>query len=139
MNVENAVDPGSDQIPPFLALSGPVFMVNLLKFHEKAHYPDGRDPDLSGAAAYARYGEAMRKLLEANGGGIVFMAKVEGLLLGKVDELWDAVGIAEYPSAAAMIKIASSQAFKEIEVHRRAGLAGQLNITTSNRPIAELE
>ena len=58
------------------------------------------------------------------------------LLLGEVEELWDEVGIAEYPSAKALLEIAATPAFREIEVHREAGLAGQLNITTKR---SELE
>ena len=73
----------------------------------------------------------MQKLLEANGGGITFMGRVENLLLGEVGELWDVVAIAEYPSPQTLVSIASSPEFQAIEVHRLAGLAGQLNITTA--------
>jgi hypothetical protein len=62
-------------------------MVNLLKFREKAAYPDGRDAE-----------------------------------------------IVEYPSSKALLSIASSPGFQEIEVHRHAGLEGQLNIACSERP-----
>ena len=130
MKVENQVAPGPEQIQAFVASEGPVLMVNLLKFREKAAYADGRDPDLSGAEAYARYAAEMRKLVEASGGRFVFGAKVEGLLLGEVESLWDVVGIVEYPSARTLIEIASTPEFQAIEVHRVAGLEGQLNLTT---------
>jgi uncharacterized protein (DUF1330 family) len=130
MKVENQVAPGPEQIQEFVASEGPVLMVNLLKFREKAAYADGRDPDLSGAEAYARYAAEMRKLVEASGGRFVFGAKVEGLLLGEVESLWDMVGIVEYPSARTLIEIASTPEFQAIEVHRVAGLEGQLNLTT---------
>jgi uncharacterized protein (DUF1330 family) len=105
-------------------------MVNLLKFRDKAVYEDGRDPELSGRDAYARYSTVMKKLVEQSGGRFVFGAAVSSLLLGEVEELWDVVGIVEYPSSKALLTIASSPEFQEIEVHRVAGLAGQLNITT---------
>ena len=133
MKVENAVHPDPSSIQPFVETEGPVCMVNLLKFREKAAYPDGRDPDISGREAYMRYGVAMKKLVEQSGGRFIFMAEVKGLLLGEVEELWDEVGVVEYPSPKALIEIASSAAFREIEVHRVAGLVGQLNITTSER------
>lgn len=133
MKVENAVHPDPSNIGPFVETEGPICMVNLLKFREKAAYPDGRDPDLSGREAYLRYGLAMKKLVEESGGRFLFMAEVKGLLLGRVEELWDEVGIVEYPSSKALIEIASGPAYREIEVHRVAGLAGQLNITTSER------
>jgi uncharacterized protein (DUF1330 family) len=131
MKVENAVKPEPAQLMKFLGGEGRIAMVNLLKFKEKAEYPDGRDADISGEEAYGRYAESMNKLLEANGGGITFMGRVENLLLGEVGELWDVVAIAEYPSPQALAKIASSPEFQAIEVHRLAGLAGQLNITTA--------
>lgn len=136
MKVENAVGPSPGQIREFLALEdGPVCMVNLLKFREKAAYPDGRDPELSGREAYMRYAMAMRKLVEAAGGRFHFAGEVRGLLLGAVEELWDHVGIAEYPSTRALVEISSSPAFQAIEVHRLAGLAGQLNLTTLPHPL----
>ena len=131
MKVETAVHPDPSQIKPFLETEGPVCMVNLLKFRERAAYPDGREPELSGRDAYLRYAREMRRLVEAAGGRFVFGAQVKGLLLGQVEELWDEVGIVEYPSSKALIEISSSPAFAEIEVHRTAGLAGQLNLTAT--------
>ena len=132
MKVENQVSPGREQIQAFLSTQGggPVAMVNLLKFREKAEYEDGRETDLSGAEAYALYAGEMRKLVEGSGGKFIFGAQVVGLLLGEVEELWDMVGVVEYPEPASLLKIASSPKFQEIEKHREAGLAGQLNITT---------
>src|SRR5579875_674563 len=80
---------------------GPFVMVNLLKFKEHAEYADGSDSHLSGREAYERYGVEVRRLLEALGGRVVFSGAVTGLLLGEVEELWDAVALAEYPSPAA--------------------------------------
>jgi hypothetical protein len=50
-------------------------------------------------------------------------------LLGEVEPLWDMVGIVEYPSSKALIQISISPEFQAIEVHRLAGLEGQLNLT----------
>ena len=55
MRVENALGPEPEQVQNFLAVEGPVMMVNLLKFREKAAYPDGRDAEISGREAYGRY------------------------------------------------------------------------------------
>ncbi len=132
MKVENQVQPGPASVQAFLAgKDEPVVMVNLLKFKEKASYPDGRDPELSGREAYLRYGREMKKLVETAGGRFIFGGSVSGILLGQVEELWDEVGLVEYPSPKALLQIASSPAFQEIEVHRIAGLAGQLNLTTT--------
>ena len=130
MKVENEVQPGPDQIKGFLAAEGPVCMVNLLKFREQAQYEDGRESDLTGEEAYKLYAREMKKLVEGSGGRFIFSSNVVGLMLGQVEELWDKIGIVEYPSSAALLQIASSPDFQEIEKHRTAGLAGQLNITT---------
>jgi uncharacterized protein (DUF1330 family) len=130
VKVENQVRPNPEQIKGFLAVEGPVMMVNLLKFREKAAYPDGRDAAISGAEAYGRYAKEMKKLVEGSGGRFVFGATVANLLLGEVEELWDQIGIVEYPSSKALVEISSSPEFQAIEAHREAGLAGQLNITS---------
>lgn len=133
MKVENAVMPSPDQAMDFFGApeDGPFVMVNLLKFKAHAEYPDGSDAHLTGAQAYARYGEEVRKLVERLGGKIRYQGRVSGLLLGEVEELWDAVALAEYPSLAAFQAMALSPAMHAIEHHRKAGLAGQLNIRTT--------
>jgi uncharacterized protein (DUF1330 family) len=106
-------------------------MVNLLKFKETAEYADGSDADLSGARAYARYGKAIQACLAAVDGKQIYAGPVTGLMIGEVEELWDMVALVEYPSLAAMQKMMSSPEYRAIEVHRKAGLAGQLNIRTT--------
>lgn len=133
MRVENAVFPGTEQITSFFGgpENGPFVMVNLLKFKETAEYADGSDADLSGARAYARYGKAVQACLAAVDGRQIYAGPVTGLMIGEVEELWDMVALVEYPSLAAMQKMMSSPEYRAIEVHRKAGLAGQLNIRTS--------
>lgn len=132
MKVENAVLPAPAQMMDFFGApeDGPFVMVNLLKFKDRAEYEDGSDAHLTGAEAYARYGEAVRQLVEGLGGKIRYAGRVTGLLLGEVEELWDAVALAEYPSLAAFRDMALSPQMQAIEHHRKAGLAGQLNIRT---------
>jgi len=108
----------------------PICMVNLLKFKAAAAYADKRPTQLTGRQAYDIYGQGVSRLVEQLGGRILFVADIRGLLLGRTDVLWDAVAIAEYPSIESMIKMSMSDEFKLIEVHREAGLDGQLNIET---------
>ncbi len=133
MRVENAVFPGTEQITSFFGgpENGPFVMVNLLKFKETAEYADGSDADLSGSRAYARYGRGIQACLAAVDGKQIYAGPVTGLMIGEVEELWDMVALVEYPSLAAMQKMMSSPEYRAIEVHRKAGLAGQLNIRTS--------
>jgi len=133
MQVVNKVYPNTEQIKGFMepASEEPICMVNLLKFKEKAEYEDGRDTDLTGREAYALYEEGVKKLLQEIGGGIGFEGDVERLALGEVEELWDVVGLAVWPSRGAMFEVMQSPDMQAISVHRSAGLAGQLNLETT--------
>jgi hypothetical protein len=130
MEVTNRVTPNPDQVKGFFAPGpeGPIYMVNLLRFKDKAEYEDGRSTDLTGAEAYGLYADAVTRLLPKFGGGAMFGASVERLMLGEVEDLWDKVAIAMYPSRASMMEMMQSVEMQEIGVHRTAGLAGQLNI-----------
>ncbi|MEP5566560.1 MAG: DUF1330 domain-containing protein [Halioglobus sp.] len=132
MEVVNKVYPSEEQIMGFLepCAEGPICMVNLLKFKEKAEYEDGRETDLTGREAYELYATGVKKLLQGIGGGIGFEGDVERLALGEVEELWDLVGLAVWPSRQVMLEVMQSPEMQEIGVHRSAGLAGQLNIET---------
>lgn len=133
MQVINSVYPNEAQLAGFAepGPEGPIYMVNLLKFRERAEYPDGRSTELSGREAYGLYAEGVSELIKEFGGGIVFAADVVRLMLGEVEELWDEVAIAMYPSRAAMLQMMQSERMEEIGQHRAAGLAGQLNIETA--------
>ena len=134
MEVKNSVMPTPEQIKGFFepGPEGPIYMLNLLRFKDKAAYEDGRETDLTGEQAYALYGAAVAEILQKLGGGAMFSAEVERLMLGEVEELWDRVAIAMYPSRQAMMDMMQSPEYQEISVHQSAGLAGQLNIETVN-------
>ncbi|MBK47298.1 MAG: DUF1330 domain-containing protein [Gammaproteobacteria bacterium] len=133
MEFENRVYPNREQMKGFFEEDSdnrPIFMINLLKFREKAEYKDGRETSLSGSEAYALYGEIMEKHLNEIGGEITFKSKVTRITVGKIEELWDAVVIAKWPSKKVMGEnmMPSDPDLLEGYRHREAGLAGQLNI-----------
>lgn len=133
MKVENAVYPLPEQLRALFqapAPDGPIVMVNLLKFRERAIYPDGSDSELSGREAYMRYARAVGALIESIGGSVVYVGDVSFLAIGSVEQLWDEVALARYPSRAEFLRMTTSPDWREIEVHREAGLEGQLNIET---------
>ena len=70
MKVENSVTPTQEQMAGFLAPGpdGPISMVNLLKFKDKATYQDGRETELTGQEAYALYSRGVMKTLAKVGG-----------------------------------------------------------------------
>ncbi len=133
MQVTNAVFPSIEQAKGFFGSSenGPFVMINLLKFKDNAEYADGSDANLTGAAAYARYGKSVQACIASIGGRQIYAGNVSGLMMGEVEEIWDMVALVEYPSLAAMQAMVSSPEYQAIEHHRKAGLAGQLNIRTN--------
>ena len=133
MEVSNQVMPTEpEQIKAMMqpGPEGPITMVNLLKFKDRAEYEDGRKTNLTGKEAYALYGVEVSKLIQEFGGRVVWSGEVTHLTLGLVEELWDQVAMAEYPNRAALVAMSTSDEYREIAVHRTAGLAGQLNIET---------
>jgi len=137
MEVSNEVMPTSrDRIREMMepGPDGPIYMVNLLKFKERAEYEDGRATDLSGREAYRIYGRGVSTLIRDFGGEITFAGDVTFLALGQVQDLWDEVAIAKYPNRAALLEMSSSPEWQKIAVHRAAGLVGQLNIETVASP-----
>ncbi len=126
--IAEMMEPGPD---------GPIYMVNLLKFKDRAEYEDGRATDLSGREAYQIYGRAVSELIGEYDGEVTFVGDVTFLALGQVEELWDEIAIAKYPNRGALLKMSSSPQWRAISVHRAAGLAGQLNIETVASPFAD--
>ena len=135
MKVENKVMPNEKQMEEFLeeGHDEPIFMVNLLKFKDRAKYPDKRESNLSGKEAYAIYSKEVVGHLEKVGGKPIFGSEVTRLMLGEVEDLWDQVAIAIYPNRKAMLKMISDPDYIKSAQHRVAGLAGQLNIETKIR------
>ena len=131
---KNALRPNPIQLAEFaLGDDDPILMVNLLKFKDEAEYEDGRATNLTGREAYEIYVTETREHLANVGAELILSGEVNGLLLGEVEELWDAFGVARYPSRKAMIAMARNPAYIESEKHRAAGLAGQLNIEVSEQ------
>ena len=132
MKYSNSVYPNGEQIKGFLepGPEGPICLVNLLKFKPLAEYEDGRESSLTGREAYDLYEAGISKILQEVGGYIGFMGEVERLALGEVEELWDTVALAVWPSRQVMFDAMRSEEMQAISAHRAAGLAGQLNIET---------
>ena len=96
---------------------GPVTMLNLLKFKQRADNGDG-----SGAQVYARYGDAAEQMVEERGGRIVWQGRAEQTLIGEEAEDWDLVVLVEYPSRKTFIEMVSAPGYMKSHQHREAGL-----------------
>lgn len=138
MEIRNELYPASDEQIAAMAdpgPEGPIVMVNLLKFRDRAAYEDGSDDHLTGREAYQRYAAAVGKLIREYGGRFIFAGDVTYLMIGHADEMWDEVALAEYPDRPAFMAMIEDPAFQTASRHREAGLEGQLNIETTWIPV----
>ncbi len=119
---EPAIDPTAEQLALLSGSddTGPIVMVNLLRFKEEA---DGIDAGVSGAEAYGRYGAAVAPLLEKAGGRVLSTAVCDQSIIGPGVREWDLVIMVEYPSREAFLGMVSDPAYLEVVPHRTAGLA----------------
>lgn len=121
-----SIEPSPIQLDAFAKADQavPIAMVNLLKFRDKAEYPDGRDAKgMSGRDAYALYGAvAMQKVGEV-GGRFFWGGPAEQTFIGGAEDDWDMVAIVYYPSRAAFLKMIAMPDYQAASPHRHAGLA----------------
>lgn len=125
-----AIEPRPEQLKALMERKpeGSVYMLNLLKFKERAEYADGRETDLSGEAAYMLYGAGVTKIINEMGGDFVFSGKANVLVIGDGELEWDSVAIVRYPSLDHFTRMVASEAYQAIHVHREAGLEHQVLI-----------
>ncbi len=120
------VNPTEAQMAAVLAgPDGPVQMINLLKFKERADYPadyDGsEDTDVSGEEAYGRYGANTMPHVGRRGGRLVLLSVPNESVIGDPGE-WDQLAIVEYPNRASFIDMGQDPDYLAGTVHRTAGL-----------------
>ena len=84
---------------------------------------DGR-PTCPGREAYQLYADAFREINEPKGVKVLYAGETRGLLIGKGDDLWDAVAIIQYPSTQIMLDMLGDQDYQRAQQHRAAGLEG---------------
>ena len=129
--IKNILQPTGDQVRAFRdrQTGDPIYMLNLLKFKDKATYDDGREADLTGREAYALYGEGFRRVMEPRGCKVIYNGAINGVLIGEdADDAWDAMMIICYPSTQVMLDMFRDPEYQEVQKHRAAGLVGQLLI-----------
>ena len=110
---------------------GMFYMLNLIKYRDRAEYADGRETDLSGREADRLYNPM--PLIQRMGGGLVYAGAVDAQLAGR-DPAWDTVAIVMYPSRAKFQQTVSSPEFQETAVHKSAGLTLSQVIVTVPKP-----
>ena len=107
-------------------ITGPVVMLNLLRFRPIADY--SASPELapagpiSGEAAYRLYIAHTLPYLHASGGEILFYGKGGGFFIGPIDERWDAAMLIRQSSVASFLAFASNEGYLSGMGHRVAAL-----------------
>ena len=124
------IDPEREQFDAFKALprERPVMMLNLVRLRDEAAYEDGRR--LSGAEAYALYGEKSGPVFRRVGGEIVWRGLPELTLIGPRDRPWDRIFVARYPTAHAFLEMVTDPEYRRAVVHRQAAVEDSRLIRT---------
>ena len=128
----SSIDPTREQFNAFKSLprDTPINMLNLIRFNTTAVYPDGER--VSGAKAYARYGEHSGPIFRKLGGEILWRGRGECMLIGPADEAWDVAFVARYPSAAAFMAMVTDPDYQAIVIHRQLAVADSRLVRLSN-------
>jgi len=110
-------------------------MLNLVRLHAHARYPDGRKA--TGAEAYAAYGRESGPVFKRLGGRIVWQGRFELMLIGPSEGRWDHCFIAEYPSVEAFVEMIRDPVYREAVKHRQAAVEDSRLIRTAPLPAGE--
>lgn len=136
------VDPDRAQFEAFKALDRdrPIEMLNLVRFRDRAAYPEGHDlagAGLSGAEAYASYGAETLPVLRRIGASIAWRGGFEAVLIGPAEEAWDEIFVARYPDAHAFLEMVTDPAYRRAVVHRQAAVATSRLIRCAPAPAGD--
>jgi uncharacterized protein (DUF1330 family) len=101
---------------------GPVVMLNLLRFRDRATGIDA-DEGITGAQAYERYGTEVTRFLERAGGRVLLALAPRESVIGPAAGEWDLVLAVQYPSRAAFLGMIADPGYLAIHAHRAAGVA----------------
>lgn len=121
-DVTGYIDPTKETFATFRENDrpGPIHMLNLLRFHARALYPDGREA--TGAEAYATYGRESLPIFARVGGRVIWRGRFELTVIGPPEEAWDTCFIAEYPTVGAFVEMLRDPAYREAVKHRQAAV-----------------
>ena len=119
-------------------ISGPVTMLNLLRFREVADYSKHpwlapREP-ITGRAAYELYVAHSTPHVEAAGSRVTFLGEGGPYLIGPPQDRWDLVMLVEHRSVDAFFAMAQNDAYLAGLGHRVAALEDSRLLPIVERP-----
>ena len=124
--IDRSIDPTADQVRTLRdsGRDGPIVMLNLLKFRDRAAYDDGEA--ISGAEAYARYQHAFTVTVGAvSQAEVLYEGPAEQVFIGMAgtpETDWDMVLLVRYPSRRHFLGMMADPTYKQALRHRYAGL-----------------
>jgi hypothetical protein len=121
-------------------ISGPVVMLNLLRFRAVADYslfPElAPSAPITGADAFERYVAHTLPLLQSRGGDVIFLGGGGAYLIGPEDERWDRAMLVRQRSVEDFIAFASDEAYMTGLGHRTAGVEDSRLLPLVQLPIS---
>ncbi len=119
-------EPTPEQLAAIAAYrpDGPFVALNLNRYRSRAAYPPGTpDADVSGHAAYLRYGMVAVAAIHSVGGRILWATRGRQVAVGCDLDAFDEVVAVWYPSRAAFLRLEDYPGYREaFELHRRASM-----------------
>ncbi|MFG0335869.1 MAG: DUF1330 domain-containing protein [Maioricimonas sp. JB049] len=113
---------GLNQLPA----SGPVTMLNLLKFRNRA-----RDGNGTGRREYMKYANAAQQLVESRGGRVLWAGIIDGVALNEQGDVdWDWALLVYYPSRDAFVDLVTSPDYQRANAHRLNGTERHIILAT---------
>ena len=108
-------------------VSGPLTMLNLMRFRETADYAQAgidtaSEEQVSGVVAYRRYFDAIKQPLADAGGEVTMVGRGGSFLIGPLEERWDAVLLISFPDLGSFVSFTSKPEYAQAAVHRTAAL-----------------
>jgi len=120
-------------------IDGPVLMLNLLRFRERADYsesPELAPPQpISGREAYDRYVRHTIPFLEESGGSVALFAVGGHYFVGPAGERWDLAMLIQQASVSDFFAFASNTAYLAGVGHRTAALEDSRLLPLVHQPL----
>ena len=118
----------------------PIYVLNMLKFKERAVYPEGSQfasSNITGAEAYDRYSKSIAALIEKAQAQLSVSWKVEKTFIGQDDTEWDRIFVVRYPSLDAFKNMINSPEYQAVVEHRQAAVESSWAIRMSDQKVMQ--
>lgn len=109
----------------------PFYMLNLIKYRERAVYRDGRETNLTGRQANNLYSPF--EFLSEIGAEIAYVGEVNAQQEGSSPK-WETVAIVKYPSRAKFFEMTGNKDFQARAMHKDAGIEVTQVVVTERVP-----